>query len=237
MTSADISVVIPCYNGAAYLGEALASVCAQRTVPREIIVVDDGSTDDSAAIAAAFGGSVRTLRTSHRGIGAARNAGMAAARGALLAFLDADDLWPPDSLAVRLAALGDDSTVECVSGQVTEFISPELTSDPAVPRPRIRQRGRVAGTLLLRRHTAKRIGPFNTSLRVGETIEWIARADAAGVVLRELEHIVLRRRIHRNNTTTNTPALPADYLRALRHAVASRRDATRTAPGRGRPPE
>jgi glycosyltransferase involved in cell wall biosynthesis len=236
VTSAEVSVIIPCYNGTAYLGEALASACAQRATPREIIVVDDGSTDDSAAIAAAFGGPVRCVRTAHRGIGAARNAGMAAAGGALLAFLDADDLWPHDSLAIRLAVLDDDSTVECVTGRVTEFISSEITDLASAPRPRERMRGRVAGTLLLRRSAAERIGLFNESLRVGETIEWIARADAAGIAMRELEHVVLRRRIHRHNTTAHTPTLPADYLHALRHAVAARRDATRAAPGGGRPP-
>lgn len=98
-----ISVVIPAYNASAHVAATLRSVVAQSAPPAEIIVVDDGSTDDTAAIARAFG--VRVMSQGNRGLSAARNAGTRAATGDYIAYLDADDLWTPDKLAVQFAAL------------------------------------------------------------------------------------------------------------------------------------
>ena len=96
----DISCVIPCYNGERFLGAALDSVIAQTLPPAEIIVVDDGSTDGSTAdVAANYGSRVTYLRQDNAGPAAARNRGLACARGDFVAFLDADDLWHQDKLA------------------------------------------------------------------------------------------------------------------------------------------
>jgi teichuronic acid biosynthesis glycosyltransferase TuaG len=99
-----ISVVIPSYNAAKYLAETLESVRAQTFRNYEVIVVDDGSTDRTFDIAARFEG-VRRLRQANRGAAAARNAGIGAARGAYVAFLDADDLWLPKKLEKQVAYL------------------------------------------------------------------------------------------------------------------------------------
>lgn len=106
MPDPAISVVIPCYNAASFLGETLRSVLAQTQPPREVIVVDDGSTDDSARIAESFGPPVRVLRQANGGAAVARNTGVTAATGDWIAFLDADDLWHPQRLERlgRLAA-------------------------------------------------------------------------------------------------------------------------------------
>lgn len=93
-----VSVVIPCFNGAQHLGEALESVRAQTRSAHEVIVVDDGSTDGSAVIAHAFGAVVVTQP--NRGEGAARNRGAAVASGDAIAFLDADDRWRPRHIEV-----------------------------------------------------------------------------------------------------------------------------------------
>src|SRR5438876_51359 len=104
-----VSVIIPCYNGAAYLGGAIESVLAQNYPgPLEILIGDDGSTDDSAAVAASFGAAVTVLRHpggANRGLPATRNLCIRAARHALLALLDADDLWLPGHLEALAAAL------------------------------------------------------------------------------------------------------------------------------------
>jgi glycosyltransferase involved in cell wall biosynthesis len=98
-----VSVVIPCYNGAPFLREALASVLAQTRSVLEVTVVDDGSTDDSAEIAASFGSPVRVIRQSNCGESVARNRGVRESRGDWIAFLDADDAWLPDRIEAQFA--------------------------------------------------------------------------------------------------------------------------------------
>jgi GT2 family glycosyltransferase len=97
-----ISVIIPTCNRRGFVCEAVRSVCRQRTVPGEVIVVDDGSTDGTAAVLEEeFGERVRVIQTVNRGVAAARNRGVAASRGELIAFLDSDDLWLPDKLRAQ----------------------------------------------------------------------------------------------------------------------------------------
>lgn len=99
----SVSVIIPCYNGAPYLRETLESALAQTHTPLEVIVVDDGSTDDSAAIAESFGPPVRVIRQENQGESVARNRGIDEARGEWIALLDADDLWKPRKLELQLS--------------------------------------------------------------------------------------------------------------------------------------
>ena len=122
-----VSVIIPVYNREKYLAEAIESVLAQTYRPIEVIVVDDGSTDGSADIAKRFGSPVRYYFQPNSGAGAARNRGIAVARGSFLAFLDSDDLWVEDKLTHQMAAFERHSDVDIVSGHVRQFYSPELS--------------------------------------------------------------------------------------------------------------
>ena len=104
--SERVSVVIPTYNRAALVGRAVRSALAETSPGDEVIVVDDGSTDDTAErVGRLRDARVRYLRRSHAGVSAARNAGIAAATGDLVAFLDSDDLWKPDKVEAEIAAL------------------------------------------------------------------------------------------------------------------------------------
>jgi glycosyltransferase involved in cell wall biosynthesis len=103
--SASVSVVIPCYNGAKFLRETIASVLAQTHPVLEVLVVDDGSTDDSASIAEGFGPPVRVIRQPNQGESVARNRGIAEAKGEWVGFLDADDKWASDKLAVQIGMI------------------------------------------------------------------------------------------------------------------------------------
>ena len=106
-TGPAVSVVVPCFNAAPFLRESVGSALAQTRPPLEVIVVDDGSTDDSAAVASAMGASVRVIRQDNRGESAARNRAIDAARGDWIAFLDADDVWRPTKLERQVAAAAD----------------------------------------------------------------------------------------------------------------------------------
>src|SRR6267154_1483950 len=104
-TPSRVSVVIPVYNGERYLADAIQSVLDQTYQKFEVIVVDDGSTDGSARVAKRFGGAIRYVHQSNGGVSKARNTGITLAQGTYLAFLDQDDLWLPDKLAVQVAYL------------------------------------------------------------------------------------------------------------------------------------
>src|SRR4051794_30846122 len=110
--TATISVVIPCYNSQAWIAETLRSAMDQRGVSLQVVVVDDGSSDDSVSVVEAVGGSdVEIVRQANAGVSAARNAGTAAARGQYIQYLDADDVLMPNSLETRLAALASGADV------------------------------------------------------------------------------------------------------------------------------
>jgi len=117
-----VSVVIPCYNAAPFLRETLDSVLNQTRPILEVIVVDDGSTDDSAAIADSYGPPVRVIRQKNQGESVARNRGMDEAQGEWVALLDADDRWLPNKLERQVAALreGPDDVV-CVYSDLVTF--------------------------------------------------------------------------------------------------------------------
>jgi glycosyltransferase involved in cell wall biosynthesis len=106
--SESVSAFIPCYNGAAYLREAIDSVLCQTVRPVEVLVIDDGSTDDSAAIATSYGPPVRVISQENRGLAATRSRAFEEAQGEWVASLDADDVWVPNKLELQLRAAGPD---------------------------------------------------------------------------------------------------------------------------------
>jgi glycosyltransferase involved in cell wall biosynthesis len=129
-----VSVVITCYNHAPFIGEAVESVLGQRGPRAEVVVVDDGSTDDSAAVAEGFEG-VRFIRQRNRGVAAARNAGLAASGGRYVVFLDGDDRLLPGALDAGSRALGSNPSAAFVYGRyvaIAQDGSPAPT--PAQPR-------------------------------------------------------------------------------------------------------
>lgn len=106
MTSpSTASIIIPCYNGERYLAQAIDSALAQTYPQCEVIVVDDGSSDGSAAIMHNYAGRIRIVQQANAGLPAARNAGIHVSTGDYLAFLDADDYWQPDFIAKMMQAL------------------------------------------------------------------------------------------------------------------------------------
>jgi glycosyltransferase involved in cell wall biosynthesis len=116
-----VSVIIPTYNGARWLKDTLRSVLCQTYARKDVIVVDDGSTDDTPTLLRGYGSAVRVIRHLQNGIGAARNAGLRAAMGDYLAFLDHDDLWRADKLAVQVKYLEEHPDVALLHADAEEF--------------------------------------------------------------------------------------------------------------------
>lgn len=225
---AFVSVIIPCFNHARYLGDAIESVLAQSRAPDEIIIVDDGSSDGSAAVAARY--PVRIFAQPNQGIGAARNKGLSVARGDVIGFLDADDLWTEGSLARRLEALEGDPKLACVFGMLEHFVSPELDAATAagLECPQGASAARFAGVMLTRKSLFDAIGPFDAQVRVGEMMDWAARLAESGAQTSNLAAVVMRRRIHGANTVLRERASHGDYLRVLKASLARKAAAQKT---------
>ena len=220
-----IGAIIPVYNGARYLAEAVCSVLDQSLPPTEILIVDDGSTDDSAAIARSFGSPIRVLTQANLGPAAARNLGISHATGDLLAFLDADDLWLPDKLVRQAQVLRNDPACAAALGGVANFVSPELneTQCRLLARAAVQTGDVHVGALLIRREAFHRIGDFDTQWRQTEFVEWWARAMRLNLHYVIVPELVLRRRLHADNLTRRERAGRQEYLQMLREQLAQRR--------------
>ena len=222
----QITVIIPVYNGAQYLTEAIESVIAQTYAADEVIIIDDGSTDGSADIVKRFSPTVHYHWQPNGGAGAARNRGVSLAHGAFLAFLDADDLWLRDKLARQVAALESDRSLDMVFGQVQQFYSPEL--DEATRRgiriPVETSAGAIPSAMLVKREAFLRVGPFRTDVQLGEFIDWHSRAMEGGLKSISLPEVVTKRRIHLTNLGTRQRDSRGDYLRVLKSAIDRRKN-------------
>ncbi len=220
-----ISVVIPAYNADRYLGAALDSVLAQSYRRLDIIVVDDGSTDRTAEVVRGFGSAVRYDYQPHGGISTAVNHGIELSRGECLAFLDADDLWTSEKLTLQMAVLEANPELEAVFGAVECFLSPELDAESRrkLVCPAGLLRVQMKPAMLIRRASFSRIGLFDPGLRIGEFIDWQARALDQGLRTATLPQLVLRRRIHGANTTLRESHSKTDYVRIARAALLRRR--------------
>jgi glycosyltransferase involved in cell wall biosynthesis len=220
-----ISVIIPAFNAGRYLAAAIESVRVQSFPPMEIIVVDDGSTDDTAAIAEAFGAPVVCHRRPHGGIAATRNFGVGGARGDWTAFLDADDLWVPEKLAWQLALAEKAPDAQLIFGATQQFVSPELAAgeQSRLATPLAKSSAPHIGTMLARREVFAQVGWFDPALQVGEFIEWFARAQDAGVPMATLPEVILQRRRHLTNTTLQQKAALPDLASAMKKILDRRR--------------
>jgi glycosyltransferase involved in cell wall biosynthesis len=218
-----LSVVIPAYNAARYIAEALESVLAQIGSDAEVLVVDDGSTDDTAAIAERFGAPVRVIRAEHGGIAATVNRGMSEVRGAFIASIDADDRWLPGKLTLQFAALDADPSLDAVFGFVRQFLSPEVTDASRFAFTGEPMPGLHRGSMLIRREAWERAGAMDAGLTLGEFIDWYARAVDAGLNMRVLRDVVYERRVHGSNTVIRERDAYGDYVRAVKATIDRRR--------------
>jgi glycosyltransferase involved in cell wall biosynthesis len=223
----NIGVVIPVRDGERYLAEALDSVLAQTHAPADVVVVDDGSADGTAAIAASYAPHVRCVSQAAAGIGAARNRGVAEVRGDFLTFLDGDDAWPLDRLARQVAAFAQMPAPDLVFGHMEQFISPELSAEEraALVCPDRAQPATLANTMLLSRAVWDRVGPFSTTAVRSEFLDWLLRARELDLREVMVDATVLRRRLHGTNHGRVKQDVGSEYALILKAALDRRRAA------------
>jgi len=236
--AARVSVVIPTWNCAAYLPQALDSVLAQTRPVDEILVVDDGSTDATSAILAPYiDRGIRVLRQENQGVSAARNRGVHESRGDWVAFLDADDVWVPEKIAWQLEWVQHDPSLALVSGHAW-FWNVEADTRSRMTfgwgrrdaRREIAVRNTIGNTslVLVRRNLLLELGGFDRSLRFGEDWDmWIRVLERGSAAL--VPRPLLLYRWHAASNSRFRSWKRYDVLSAI-----SKRAIARTTPAWGR---
>ena len=223
MTRPFVTIVVAVRNGERYLAEALASIAAQGYRAYEVVVVDGRSTDRTRQIATATG--ARIVDQPGTGIGDAYNTGIAAAQGELVAFLSHDDRWTPDKLSVQVGLLAEHPELQFTVAHVRFFLEPGCPR-PAGFRPELltgEHVGRIMETLLARRQVFDLVGPFDVELPFGEDVDWFARAADLGVRMAVVPRVLLEKRVHGSNTSSDAARSWPLLLDVLRRAVARKR--------------
>jgi glycosyltransferase involved in cell wall biosynthesis len=215
------TAVIPAFDAANTLAEALRSALDQTVPPARIIVVDDGSKDGTHEVAAAFGDAVEVRRQANEGPASATNAGLTLVETELVAFLDADDMWLSDKAERQLRLFADNLDMDGVVGQTQVF------EGPIGARRLIRvddNWGRT--TLMFRTASARRIGLLRTDLpgHMGEVVDWIARGRDLGMKIQSIGEILAMRRMHPGSMSYNMDIDKArGYVHAARRALDRKR--------------
>jgi len=220
MKDIDVSVIIPCHNYAHFLSESVSSALNQETVNVEVIVVDDGSTDNIHSVISRFSDPrVRFVHQEQAGIGAARNTGVRWARGSLLAFLDADDLWRVNRLARAAATIATSDQDTICFAMVQEFLDPSIdTTRGQLPELR-NVPGVSASSCVVKSAVFRRVGSFSESLESGEFIDWYIRAQNAGCITHVDPDTLTFRRIHSLNRDRGRRESSKEYARILMRKI------------------
>ncbi|HEY4404766.1 MAG TPA: glycosyltransferase [Xanthobacteraceae bacterium] len=217
-----ISVIIPVFNGVRFLPGAVRSVLAQDYPSLDIIIVDDGSTEDVAAAVRALPTDVRLFRQENAGPAAARNRGIREATGELLAFLDVDDEWPAGNLQHMSTVLRTSPGLDVVIGHNQLMRGDADGREPFVGNPLENFPWSIAAALF-RREVFTKIGLFDETLRFGEDSDWFKRAEEAALVVERLPNISLLVRRHGGNMTRGKSMVELNQLRVLKKALDRQR--------------
>jgi glycosyltransferase involved in cell wall biosynthesis len=234
----DISVIIPTYNRAHFIQEALQSVLQQSHPAHEIIVVDDGSKDNTPALAEQFPPSVRYIRQTNAGPSSARNRGMRAATGNWIAFLDSDDLWVPEKLASQVEFLekfpqvdflfadmsiindGEDSeTPEILAQDVHTYFRDHASNIDDIFACLMKVNAIPTSSVLFRKELLDQVGFFREDLRCSEDYEWWIRWSFQAR-FGYLQKIVEKRRIHGANIIADRRLMLRTTLQVLEETRA-----------------
>jgi glycosyltransferase involved in cell wall biosynthesis len=196
-----ISVIIATYQRANYLKFALESIFNQSYRDYEVIVVDDGSTDDTKAVVSSFDRCCYYYQE-NRGVSVAKNRGVDLSSGEYISFLDSDDMWDSEKLQKQLDVFTNSPEVELVFTHGKQFISKEISEtdkgklycpEESMPAP-------ISSTLLALKSVFQQVGGFDENLSVGIDVDWYLRAKALNCKIEMIPETLFYRRIHKTNS-------------------------------------
>ena len=225
-----ISVIIPVWNGEKYLTEAIESALNQDYENKEIIVVNDGSSDRSEEIIQTFGNRIRHVYQENKGLGASRNTGVRLSTGTYLTFLDQDDLWEKTKLSMQMTEMIRSQNEDpLIFSRAKQFICSSLSEEErkviSIPHPILA--GYIAGTLLVSKDRFNQIGYFFEEKKIGEFMDWYLRAIEINIPVKMIEEVTFYRRIHLTNMGRQTSLFNrTDYLKVLKASLTRRRHIT-----------
>lgn len=214
-----ISVIMPVYNGEQFIEEAIQNILSQNYPALEIIIVDDGSTDNSVQIIEQLPVDIRFFSQPNEGPGSARNRGIKDVSGEYIAFLDVDDLWPENNLNLLADELLNDTGLELVRGhaQLLELDAKsgeyKFIGEPRHSFPN------YIGAALYRRSAFDKVGLYDVSLKYGEDTDWFLRAIEKKLNMKRIEEVTLYVRRHGNNMTEGKNLLELNKLRVFKKAL------------------
>lgn len=212
-----VSVIIPTYNTAKYLEQAILSVVKQEfNESCEIIVIDDGSTDATRQVVEKLQQEtqIRYFYQNNRGISSARNVGMQNAKGELVAFIDADDIWLSNKLCVQVKYLDEHPDTQMVFSLAQNTYDPTSEGSPFPIIP-----AHIPLNCIFRRELIKLVGLFDESISLGEFADWYARAVDAKVKVYCVPKLLVKRRIHGNNVGITRKQNQYEYVRILKRKL------------------
>ncbi len=222
-----VSCIVPVFNGERYIRETLDSIFGQTYSLLEVIVADDGSTDNTRDVVAVFGARVTCLHQANAGPAAARNLGLAAARGEFIAFLDADDLWHAEKLQRQMALFAERPELDYCVTHVQNFWEPEMEAESQQFRDHRRSRplpGYSSQTMLGRHSLFDAIGTFNETLGHSDDTEWFLRANESGATGALHPDVLVFRRLHpANRSRTRAENSRDEYLMLIKNSLDRRR--------------
>jgi glycosyltransferase involved in cell wall biosynthesis len=208
-----VSAILPVRNGVEHVHAALRSVFAQSHGPDEVVVVDGASTDGTLDVVAGFA-AVRIVHQSGSGLADARNLGVSSTTGALVAFLDADDVWTPHKTAQQLEWLDAHPDVGVVAGTMLRADGPDVGATP-VP-------GLTPGATLIRRSALEQVGPFDVRHRIGCDTDWLMRARELGLGPVVVDDLVLHKGARASSLSRDVAEYRRELLRVARDAARRR---------------
>lgn len=224
MEKLTITTVIVVQNGEKYLREAIESICQQSYQTDEIILVDGESIDKTLEIAQSYP-NISYVRQSGKGLANARNTGIEAAQGDLIAFLDHDDRWVPDKLKIQINHFLSNPEVQYSYGKVQLFLESGCELRPGFREQLLAeaQHGRTPGTLIARKSLFRQIGKFNPEFTIGCDVEWFTRVKDYQIPAAFIPEVLLYKRLHHANLSNNVARNRQELLAIVQQSLQRQR--------------
>jgi glycosyltransferase involved in cell wall biosynthesis len=196
-----VSAIVPVHNGGKFLAGAIANVLEQDYYAREIIVVDDGSSDGTAEVAAHFKDKIRYVYQTQAGPAAARNHGIKIAKGNVIAFLDVDDLWSSHKLKLQVECLAANPSVQIVQGLIQQVYLSSTNKEQVYENYARPYQYINLGSSIYRKSVFEKVGILDETLTYGEDMDWFFRAWENSIDKLVIEEVTLFYRHHQQNMT------------------------------------